>query len=64
MIRTKHINLRINWSSYVICMEDSSVFILFLPMNLYEIIFRYIENKWKLFIVMMIPIVLQMKAFE
>ncbi len=22
----KHINLRINWSSYVICMEDSSVF--------------------------------------
>ena len=36
-------------------MEDSSVFILFLPLNLYEITF-HIEKKWQLFIIMMIPI--------
>jgi len=32
-------------------------FILFLPLNLYEIIFRYIEKKWQLFLIMMIPII-------
>ncbi len=34
-----------------------SFFILFLPLNLYEIIFRYIEKRWQLFIIMMIPII-------
>ncbi|MEC2351681.1 sensor histidine kinase [Bacillus toyonensis] len=33
------------------------LFILFLPLNLYELVFRYIEKKWQLFIVMMIPII-------
>ncbi|PFJ09642.1 histidine kinase [Bacillus cereus] len=32
-------------------------FILFLPLNLYEIIFHYIAKKWQLFFIMMIPII-------
>ena len=56
-IRTKHINFCIDWLSYVIYMEDSSVLYFVLPLNLYEIIFRYIEKKWQLFLIMMIPII-------
>lgn len=32
-------------------------FILFLPLNLYEIVSYYIEKKWPLFFIMIIPIV-------
>ena len=53
----KHINFCIDWLSYVIYMEDSSVLYFVLPLNLYEIIFRYIEKKWQLFLIMMIPII-------
>lgn len=56
-IRTKHINFCIDWLSYVIYMEDSFVLYIVLPLNLYEVIFRYIEKKWQLFIIMMIPII-------
>ena len=56
-IRTKHINFYFNWLSYVIYMEDSFVLYFVLPLNLYEIIFRYIEKRWQLFIIMMIPII-------
>ena len=38
-------------------MEDSFVLYIVLPLNLYEVIFRYIEKKWQLFIIMMIPII-------
>lgn len=31
-------------------------FILFLPLNLYEITFHYIENNWPRFVIMMLPI--------
>ena len=37
-------------------MEGSSIFILFLPLNLYEITFHYIEKNWPRFVVMMLPI--------
>ena len=53
----KHINFYFNWLSYVIYMEDSFVLYFVLPLNLYEIIFRYIEKRWQLFIIMMIPII-------
>ena len=53
----KHINFCIDWLSYVIYMEDSFVLYIVLPLNLYEVIFRYIEKKWQLFIIMMIPII-------
>ncbi|MGY1461486.1 sensor histidine kinase [Bacillus toyonensis] len=33
-------------------------FILFLPLNVYEMTFHYIEKKWQLFIIMMIPIII------
>ena len=55
-IRIKNINLYIHWHSYVIYMEGSSIFILFLPLNLYEITFYYIEKNWPSFVVMMLPI--------
>lgn len=33
-------------------------FILFLSLNVYEVTFHYIEKKWQLFIIMMIPIII------
>ena len=39
-------------------------FILFLPLNLYEIASNYIVRKWQLFFIMMLPITFTVKVFK